>query len=206
MAASRYPTTQYLAGNFVLSAGSVLFRRRTALTNSVLPDYQICILHHLDHNEFLLPKGRKDQGERLEDAAMRETYEETGYRCSLWRVRMPTRAPAPLATGHSSDDREELPRLQEPNERRVVDDIAEPISVTIRDLGVDASSSEPKSKLIFWYITICPPGTEKEQNTQMENENFDSVWVDVEEAERRLTFQNDIDIVRCAVDIVRESL
>ncbi|PPQ82495.1 hypothetical protein CVT24_005899, partial [Panaeolus cyanescens] len=58
------------------------------------PNLQICILRHLTKpNVFILPKGRKDRGEPIERTAIRETYEETGYKCRLWPLRMATRAP-----------------------------------------------------------------------------------------------------------------
>jgi hypothetical protein len=44
----------------------------------------------------LLPKGRKDIGESIVEAALRETFEETGYRCSSFLpLPAPTLAPAP---------------------------------------------------------------------------------------------------------------
>lgn len=67
--------------------------------------------HHLTKDEWMLPKGRKDEGESIEEvrpssasldyltnpevlqAAVRETYEETGYPCSLLGVDLQTRSP-----------------------------------------------------------------------------------------------------------------
>ena len=63
----------YLAGDFVMSAGSVLFRRE-ADTGKL----QVCLIYQPERNEWLLPKGRKDRGESIEAAAVRETYEECG--------------------------------------------------------------------------------------------------------------------------------
>lgn len=43
-----------------------------------------------------LPKGRKDIGESIAEAALRETFEETGYKCSNFLpLPAPTLAPAP---------------------------------------------------------------------------------------------------------------
>ncbi|PPQ85480.1 hypothetical protein CVT25_006637 [Psilocybe cyanescens] len=177
MAASRYPTTQYLAGNFVLSAGSVLFRRRAA-TNTL----EVCILHHLTGDEWLLPKGRKDRGETVEQAAVRETYEETGYVCALWPQRMPTRAT--------------IPGVNNVDVAETANGLVEPIAVSVRDLG------RSRTKIIFWFITVVDEGVEKVEGSQMENENFESVFFDTHVALERLTFQNDRDIVAQAIDIV----
>jgi ADP-ribose pyrophosphatase YjhB (NUDIX family) len=52
---------------------------------------QICLLHHTECDEWLLPKGHKDRGKCVPSTAMRETFEET---------RFPYRqAPAPARNG-----------------------------------------------------------------------------------------------------------
>lgn len=190
MATSQYPTQQFLAGNFVLSAGSILFRRTphshtsepVSCDRDSATNYEICILYHLTKDEWLLPKGRKDRGETLEKAAVRETYEETGYPCHLWPQRMPTRAPAP--------------GVFDIHHVETVDDITEPLAMTIRDLG------HGKTKVIFWYISLAEEGAEKVPGSQMENENFASYFLDPDTALKRLTFQNDRDVVQQAIDIV----
>ncbi len=186
MAASHYPTTQYLAGNFVISAGSVLFRRvqppSASAPQTGASAFEICVLHLLTTDEWFLPKGRKDRGETLEQAAVRETYEETGYPCHIWPQRMPTRAPAPgVSNIHHT---------------QIVDDITEPLAVTVREL------QNGRMKLIFWYIALAEEGAEKVAGSQMEDENFESHFIDAATALRRLTFQNDRDIVQQAIDIV----
>lgn len=181
MAASRYPTTQYLAGNFVISAGSVLFRIKQPTRQ-----LEICILHQLTRDEWLLPKGRKDRGESIEEAAVRETYEESGYQCNLWPQRMATWAPAP---GVNNNHRVE-----------VAEGLVEPMAVTIRELR------EGKIKVIFWFITVAENGVERVEGSQMEGENFDSNFLDAKVAIERLTFQSDRDVAQKAFDIVEASL
>ncbi|KAH9476499.1 8-oxo-(d)GTP phosphatase [Psilocybe cubensis] len=206
MAESTYPTTQYLAGDFVLSAGSVLFRRRPRLgtststststsnpTNTLEPELEICILHYLTHDEWLLPKGRKDRGEPIERTAVRETYEETGYVCALWPQRMPTLATVPVpAPGQGAGQQSH--GLEVPMEDGY--GLIEPIAVTVREIA------RGRVKIIYWYITVVEEGVEKVEGSQMENENFESMFVDVREAEERLTFRGDRDVVRVAIDIV----
>ena len=179
MATPRYPTKQYLAGDFVSSAGCVLFRQ---LSGEPL---EICILHHLTRNEWLLPKGRKDRGETIERTAVRETYEETGYPCRLWPQRMPTRAPVPGSAGDAGHG------------MVIGDALVEPIAVTIRDLV------KGDIKMIFWYIALVEEGIQKVEGTQMENENFESVFMQADEAVRQMTFDSDRDIVKKALEIVQ---
>ncbi|KAF5329632.1 hypothetical protein D9619_009464 [Psilocybe cf. subviscida] len=193
MAASRYPTQQLLAGQFVVSAGSVLFRlnRQRQTTSepiaSTIPALEICVLHQTVRDEWLLPKGRKDRGESVEAAAIRETYEETGYRCRLWPQRMPTRAPAP--------------GVFDVHVPEMVEDLVEPVAVTIRQLGESRGV-----KLVYWFISLAAEGAEKVEGSQMANESFESCFMEPEEAIARLTFQSDREIVRKALDIVRDGV
>jgi len=180
MAASRYPTSQYLAGNFVISAGSVLFRLKQPTGQ-----LEICILHQLTRDEWLLPKGRKDRGESIEEAAVRETYEESGYRCTLWPQRMATQAP--------------VPGINNTHRVQMAEELVEPMAVTIRELR------EGKIKMIFWYITVVENGMEKVEGSQMEGENFDSIFLDAKVAIERLTFQSDREVTQKAFDIVEAS-
>ncbi|KAF9034834.1 NUDIX hydrolase domain-like protein [Panaeolus papilionaceus] len=261
MAASPYPTTQALAGGFVISAGCILFRiqdeledednytppqasaasrsdsdsgfvnahvnagndQRSPTSSTTVNDHEgagadtrsepagvnriivtsheqqkepeqkveVCILHHLKRDEWLLPKGRKDRGESTEAAALRETYEETGYPCQLWALRMPTRAPPPGALGDAPSS----------HKVQVVEGLREPIAITTRTLGKGLGI-----KLIFWYVARVEGKGVKEENTQMPNESFESVFVSPEDALSMLTFENDREVVRCAVGIVRDNL
>lgn len=175
MALSRTDSTQFLTGNFVIAAGSVLFRQ--SQTNTL----EVCLLYNTTKKEWLLPKGRKDRGEAIEVAAVRETFEETGYACELWPQRMATRAP--------------VPGVNHKDVRMVGDDLVEPFAITVRDLG------ENGVKLISWFITLAKEG-EKVHGTQTESETFDSIFVDAANAIERLTFQGDRDVVKQALNIV----
>ena len=133
-ATSKTPYQLLLSPEFLICAGSVLFRlpSRCSVTNispvlngsarfhsskpsnnnSIVPltplldgssdddepdePLQICLIHHLRKQEYLLSKGRKDQFEdSLIVTAMRETYEEMGYPCRPLPVTITTRAPTP---------------------------------------------------------------------------------------------------------------
>ena len=175
------PSVQYTSSDFVVSAGSVLFREAKDTKH-----LQICILYHRTKQEYLLPKGRKDCGETVEAAAVRETFEETGYPCELLPCRMPTRAP--------------LPGVNSKDAVRMADGITEPIVMTLRRSG------DAKVKVIWWFATrIKGNAVEKVEGTQTDSEDFESRFFDAEEALSKLSFQSDRDVASQALAIVTDS-
>jgi 8-oxo-dGTP diphosphatase len=62
----------------VQAAGGVLWRRSG-------DDVEIAVVHRPRYDDWSLPKGKLDEGETFEDAAVREVEEETGMRCTLGR-------------------------------------------------------------------------------------------------------------------------
>ena len=46
-------------------------------------DGEILVIHRPKYDDWSLPKGKLDEGESWEEAAVREVEEETGFRCSL---------------------------------------------------------------------------------------------------------------------------
>ena len=47
----------------------------------VVRDGKVCLVHRARYDDWSLPKGKLDEGESFEDAALREVWEETGLRC-----------------------------------------------------------------------------------------------------------------------------
>nr|GAT60841.1 predicted protein [Mycena chlorophos] len=149
---------QYFSSDFVVSAGCVLFRKN----GDVL---EMCIIHDRKRDAWILPKGRKDCGESIPQAAIRETFEETGYTCELLPCRMTTRAPIPGINGH--------------DEAHTADNITEPFSVLVEERGVRGL------KLVWWFLGKAT-SAEKMLGTQTDWEDYDSHFVEVEEACARL--------------------
>ena len=58
----------------VLAAGGLVVR-----------DGEIAVVHRPRYDDWSLPKGKLDEGEDFEQAALREVEEETGLRCTLGR-------------------------------------------------------------------------------------------------------------------------
>jgi 8-oxo-dGTP pyrophosphatase MutT (NUDIX family) len=51
----------------------------------VVRDGKVLLVHRPRYDDWTLPKGKLDEGESFEDAALREVEEETGVRCTLGR-------------------------------------------------------------------------------------------------------------------------
>jgi 8-oxo-dGTP pyrophosphatase MutT (NUDIX family) len=51
----------------------------------VLRDGEVAVVHRPKYDDWSFPKGKLDEGEDFEEAALREVWEETGMRCSLGR-------------------------------------------------------------------------------------------------------------------------
>ncbi|KAL4072191.1 NUDIX hydrolase domain-like protein [Scleroderma yunnanense] len=167
------PSVVHFSEAFVICAGSVLFRRDAEDT------WQICILHNRTDQLFVLPKGRKDCGETTEEAAIRETHEETGYPCKLLPCTMMTRAPPPS--------------INVVDEPRAIEGATEPFAVTFRD--------QNGTKVIWWYLTIV--SGEKEEGTQTASENYLSEFITPGQAIQKLTFQEDRNLVHRALTLVQ---
>jgi 8-oxo-dGTP diphosphatase len=61
----------------VRAAGGIVLRRGPKV------GWQVLIVHRPRYDDWSLPKGKADAGERDEDTALREVEEETGLRCTL---------------------------------------------------------------------------------------------------------------------------
>jgi 8-oxo-dGTP pyrophosphatase MutT (NUDIX family) len=207
MAQSRLPTELFPSSNFLICSGSILF----ASTRAPL---QVCLLHHTERHEWLLPKGRKDRGECVPATAMRETFEETGYPCRLLPLDMITRAPA--ATAQTKDARESVNACEEPfmlTLRRTTGSRTGTSTSTSSRTGTASSTSSATGlseedasnggvKLIWWYASVRT-GADKVDATQTAVESFESAFFGVDEALRRATFQTDRDVIARAVELVR---
>ena len=63
----------------MLAAGGVVWRRKKGSAVEVL------LVHRPKYDDWTLPKGKLDDGESAEEAAVREVEEETGFQVSLGR-------------------------------------------------------------------------------------------------------------------------
>ncbi|KAI0315213.1 NUDIX hydrolase domain-like protein [Amylostereum chailletii] len=175
MALPKVPTSQYTADEFLICGGSILFRNLPPSS-----PLEICLLFHSTRQEWILPKGRKDQDESISNAVIRETYEETGYPCKLLPVKMETRAPS---VGSQTKDAVVL-----------VEECCEPFMMTLRQVN------ERNVKLIWWYITVVDG--ERVDGTQTAVENYVPRFMPVDEALQSAEFQSDRDVIERAIKLV----
>jgi 8-oxo-dGTP diphosphatase len=71
------PAVDVTSGATVRAGGGIVLRRGPDGTTQVL------LVHRPRYDDWSLPKGKADPGERDEDTALREVEEETGLRCTL---------------------------------------------------------------------------------------------------------------------------
>ncbi len=60
----------------IRAAGGIVHRQNGGAT-------EVLVVHRPEYQDWSLPKGKLDPGETLEQAALREVEEETGWRCKL---------------------------------------------------------------------------------------------------------------------------
>ncbi|KAF2651932.1 hypothetical protein K491DRAFT_696076 [Lophiostoma macrostomum CBS 122681] len=180
MAQSAFATRQFASESFVESCGAILF-------DNTSPERKVCILHYLKKDEWLLPKGRRNQHESRKDAALREVTEETGYQCHLLPVNVRTRAPSE----HDSYDTPDHVRLQRNS--------LEPFMVTFRELDNGA-----RMKLIWWFIAALD--SESARSRGAGEADFRPQFFSVEKALERLTYQTDREVLEKAVEWVEDTL
>ena len=174
MAESLFESEQHFSESFVESAGAVVF-------NLLLQT--VCVLRHLELNEYVLPKGRRNCGESRRRTAIREIKEETGISCRLLKVNMITRAPPAVE------------KMEFPDQARHFDGIVEPFAFQYRRL------SEGNVKVIWWYIAAVNEDRAVDMELQ-ESDNFMVEFFDYTEVLEKLTYQLDRDMVKKALDIV----
>ena len=176
MAASRFPISQHTSEQIVESAGAILFRLSTQ---------EVCLLHVLRRDEYVLAKGRRNIGESRQKAALREVKEETGYCCRPLPITMNSRAPPAIETEPFGDV------------LRCYTDVTEPFILQIRHLETAGDV-----KLIWWFIAAVDedsaPDTER-----LGEEQFDVEFYGYEAAVEKLTFHFDREMVKLAIAAVQ---
>jgi len=138
---------------------------------------KIVLLYESEDKVWFLPKGRKDVGETLEQTALRETYEESGYRVNFLPLYTQSRAPQP---GGKSN---------------LLSRNTEPIYVT-------TASWKRGEYLSFYYVGQIPDDAVPEENTRMPDEQtYVTHLLSIEEAYERLRYSSEFTVVQYAWEL-----
>ncbi|CRG91768.1 putative sterigmatocystin biosynthesis P450 monooxygenase STCB [Talaromyces islandicus] len=149
--------------------------------------------------EWFMPFGggsrsRKNRGETLESAAVRETYEETGYPCQLLlHNSLPTKAP--LGSWSPNDPQEE-------NSSRVQNKSSESELHTEPFAIQQWVYQDGTRKLIFWFLAIGNSMQLPHENTQDEGENFEAFWFDRDSSLAIATYDDDRALIEKAFNVL----
>ena len=157
-------------------------------------EYNLVYVYNRRNKLCNLPKGRKDIGESIAEAALRETFEETGYRCSNFLpLPAPTLAPA---SGPSK-----------------VKPVWNTEAVAIR-LWPDSHSRKAErvkvQKFIHWYVAevdVDEKGVpvERVEGTQLPYEQYDVCEMSLEQACREedgLSLPEDRQVIASVLDLL----
>jgi 8-oxo-dGTP pyrophosphatase MutT (NUDIX family) len=174
MAQSPCPTRQYTSENFIESCGAIAHD----------PTRQkICLIHLAQSNMWVLPKGRRNVGEAHREAALREVYEETGYRCHILPVDMVARTPV---VGDAADA---------PDVPRTLHNSVEPFMVTVRNVREGQGV-----KIIWWYIAIMYESAGETKGPG--EEGVETGLFSYPDAEELLFYETDREVLRKAKVLV----
>ncbi|VUC20064.1 unnamed protein product [Clonostachys rosea] len=176
MAEPRFPFEQYMSEAFIESAGAILFR---------LASREICVLHVLDSDEYVLAKGRRNCGESRQAAALRELTEETGFSGRILPLNMHTRSP-PAVEVEKLDDR-----------ARFYEGITEPLTLQIRRRG------DSEVKLIWWYVAAVDETVSPVKSA--EKERYAAEFFSYSDVLEKLTFRTDREMVKKAIEVVENT-
>lgn len=170
---------------FVISCGTICI---DPVQKSVL------LINHRPKNQFFLPKGRKNHGETLESAAVRETYEETGYPCKLLQHNsLPTKAP--LGSSSPNDTQEEnnsTAQIKSPESELHTEPFA--VQQWVYQDGT--------RKLIFWFLAVGNSMQLPHENTQDEGEDFEAFWFDRDSSLAIATYDDDRKLIEKAFNVL----
>lgn len=171
------------SSNFVISCGTVPID---------LPHKKLLLLRFRPTDELLFPKGRKNINEDLKAAALRETFEETGYTAKI----LPTRVTTNATSARQSDDIAQSNHQNEDVRRGEDKEHEEPIALTQRIM------ENGMLKLTFWWASSVDMTDVPARGTQEESEDFEVVWMDIEKGIAALSFEDDRSVARMAVHAI----
>ncbi|KAK0457048.1 uncharacterized protein EV420DRAFT_537400 [Desarmillaria tabescens] len=154
------PDSGWASCDFMVGSGMVIIQPSS---------HKIVVCYDSLRKAYFLPKGRKDIGESLEEAAVREAYEESGYETQHFPLHKATRAPASPRNPGARDG---------PN--------TEPAYISARSWGPKRNDNGGEY-LTFWYVGMIGPDAKWTPGTGMPDEqHYSSKLYEYEDALRLL--------------------
>lgn len=180
------------SANFTISCGTVTMDLETL---------RVLLIFNRKLQIYQLPKGRKHIGEGFLEAALRETYEETGYRAKPLPLKIATRATQPkgpitskppVATSDYGNDVAVVPKKMELTTDKAN---TEPLAMATYP-DPQTTSPTPVAKMVFFYAaTLEDSEKQRDMGTQDSHEDMDVAWVSVPKAVEMLRFKAEKDVV-----------
>ncbi|PSR90713.1 NUDIX hydrolase domain-like protein [Coniella lustricola] len=178
--------------DYVISAGTVTFHPRTQ-------DVLVILNKKYGEDIWQLPKGRRNIGEDICDAAVRETYEETGYHVRLSTVRILTRATRPR--GYLPPEAGEAPvttsacGLNQHHQNQIDDLGNEPVGMVTYTDPLTEAGAHANKMCFFFLATLADPDAAPHEHTQDVGEQLEAKWMRVVDARLALRFDAEREVL-----------
>ncbi|KAI0031786.1 hypothetical protein K488DRAFT_24058, partial [Vararia minispora EC-137] len=178
-------SAMWYSADFRLAAALIIIQPSTG---------KVVVVNDRDTGYWFVPRGRKDIGETVEMAALREGYEESGYRAVFLPLYQPTGAPLPPGT------QDDGLRTGEPLFMKI---IGQP---TIVDRNTRSTYRRGDEYVCYYFVGQIPADAVREANTGMPDEaSYVGELLDLDDAVARLTDPAEKDAVVVAYSLWEET-
>ncbi|KAJ5084561.1 hypothetical protein NUU61_009140 [Penicillium alfredii] len=157
----------HFSDQFVISCGTVSLNLHQA---------KVLLIRWRKTGEVFLPKGRKNIGETLHDAATRETFEETGFQVTCLPLPITTLATSPVSS-----------------------EIDTSSQATTEPVAVSQRVTNNQLKIIYWFAATGDSEAVPELGTQQTGEDFEAIWTGIGHVGEVLTFDDDKQIAQAVI-------
>lgn len=143
---------------------------------------------------YQLPKGRRNIDETMLDAALRETYEETGFRVTPLELDVATRATPPQTEAPGTSQKPAEITEGYPSKEFVA-----------ACLYPDPQSESEALKIIYFFAATADSTATPDPDTQEAYELLDAKWLPLSELGTMLRFAAEVKTVMEAVENIKKS-